>query len=143
MKSHSFLNIFTIFNQLYNLHCLHNLCNGKTNIKMALTNDSIAYAYAISSKTQKLSVQPNSMFLMTSLLSQDASVYQTIIRCVLLGSPCRQTRSNTRINTRLSSWWFPYNSAHLMMKHVVEKLKFSSEIACFMQWRYRLNYWRI
>jgi hypothetical protein len=27
--------------------------------KMAETNDSIAYAYAISSKTQKLSVQPN------------------------------------------------------------------------------------
>jgi hypothetical protein len=26
---------------------------------MAQTNDSIAYAYAISSKTQKLSVQPN------------------------------------------------------------------------------------
>jgi hypothetical protein len=60
MKSQSFfLNIFTIFNQLCNLHCLHNLCNGKTNIKMAYTNDSIAYAYAISSKTQKLSVQPN------------------------------------------------------------------------------------
>jgi hypothetical protein len=35
MKSRSFLNIFTIFNQLYNLYCLHNLCNGKTNIKMA------------------------------------------------------------------------------------------------------------
>jgi hypothetical protein len=34
MKSH-FLNIFTIFNQSYNFHCLHNLCNGKTNIKMA------------------------------------------------------------------------------------------------------------
>jgi hypothetical protein len=55
----SFFNIFTIFNQLYNFHCLHNLCNGKTNIKMAGTNDSIAYAYAIYSKTQKLSVQPN------------------------------------------------------------------------------------
>jgi hypothetical protein len=38
---------------------LHNLCNGKTNIKIAYTNYSIAYAYAISSKTQKLSVQPN------------------------------------------------------------------------------------
>jgi hypothetical protein len=51
--------MFTIFNQLYNFHCLHNLCNGKTNIKMAYTNDSVAYAYAISSKTQELSVQPN------------------------------------------------------------------------------------
>jgi hypothetical protein len=60
MKSQSlFSNIFTIFNQLYNFHCLQNLCNGKTNIKMAQTNDSIAYAYAISSKTQKLSVRPN------------------------------------------------------------------------------------
>jgi hypothetical protein len=36
---------------------LHKLCNGKKNITMAKTNDSIAYAYAISSKTQKLSVQ--------------------------------------------------------------------------------------
>jgi hypothetical protein len=36
MKSRSFfLNIFTIVDQLYNFHCLHNLCNGKTNIKMA------------------------------------------------------------------------------------------------------------
>jgi hypothetical protein len=34
-KSVIFKNIFTIFNQLYNFHCLHNLCNGKINIKMA------------------------------------------------------------------------------------------------------------
>jgi hypothetical protein len=34
-KVNVFLNTFTIFNQLYNFHCLHNLCNGKTNIKMA------------------------------------------------------------------------------------------------------------
>jgi hypothetical protein len=59
MKKVFFKNIFTIFDQLYNFHYLYNLCNGKTNIKNAETNDSIAYAYAISSKTQKLSVQPN------------------------------------------------------------------------------------
>jgi hypothetical protein len=34
-KSIFFLNICKIFNQLYNFHCLHYLCNGKTNIKMA------------------------------------------------------------------------------------------------------------
>jgi hypothetical protein len=34
-KSIFFLNIFTIFNQLYNFSCLHNLCNGKKNTKMA------------------------------------------------------------------------------------------------------------
>jgi hypothetical protein len=31
----------------------------ESRLKMAKTNDSISYAYAISSKTQNLSVQPN------------------------------------------------------------------------------------
>jgi hypothetical protein len=65
-KSIIFLNIFTIFNQLYNFHCLHNLCNGNANIKMAYTNDSIAYAYAISLKTQKISVQPDILVAMVT-----------------------------------------------------------------------------
>jgi hypothetical protein len=35
---------------------------------MASTNDSITYAYTISSKKQKLSVQPNNMFHANSFL---------------------------------------------------------------------------
>jgi hypothetical protein len=34
---------------------------------MTQTNESVAYAYAISSKTQKLSVQPNSRLLSSIL----------------------------------------------------------------------------
>jgi hypothetical protein len=62
MKSQSFfLNIFTIFNQLYNFHCL---LLPSPNVSQAFQlrtckNLLVAYAYAISSKTQKLSVQPN------------------------------------------------------------------------------------
>jgi hypothetical protein len=83
MKSQSFLNIFTIFNQLHNFHCLHNLCNGKTKTKMAQTNDNIAYANAISSKTQKFSVQPNTWCqwqspILTLLSAYSQNVLHTI-----------------------------------------------------------------
>jgi hypothetical protein len=56
-----FLNVFTIFNQLYNCYCL---LLPSPNVSQAFQfrpskKFLVAYAYAISSKTQKLSVQPN------------------------------------------------------------------------------------
>jgi hypothetical protein len=60
-KSIIFLNIFTKFNQLYNFHCL---LLPSPNVSQAFQfrpckNFLVAYAYTISSKTQKLSVQPS------------------------------------------------------------------------------------
>jgi hypothetical protein len=55
MKDQSFFQIYLqyLINYIISIACII-----YANIKMAETNDSIAYAYAISSKTQKLSVQP-------------------------------------------------------------------------------------
>jgi hypothetical protein len=59
-KSINFLNIFTIFNQLYNLNCL---LLPSPNVSRAFQFQSCKktswFAYTISSKTQKLSVPPN------------------------------------------------------------------------------------
>jgi hypothetical protein len=59
-KSIIFLNIFTIFNQLHNLHCL---LLPSPNMSRAFQFRSCKktswFAYAISSKMQKLSFQPN------------------------------------------------------------------------------------
>jgi hypothetical protein len=60
MKSQSlFLNIFTIFNQIYNFHCL---LLPSPNVSQQFKSGLVKtpwFAYAISSKMQKLSVQPN------------------------------------------------------------------------------------
>jgi hypothetical protein len=59
-KINNFLNIFTIFNQLYNFHCfLLPSPNVSQAFQFRPCKNLVAYTYAISSKTQKLSIQPN------------------------------------------------------------------------------------
>jgi hypothetical protein len=59
-KSIIFLNIFTIFNQLYNFHCLlWPSPNASQAFQFRSCKKTSWFAYAISSKTQKLSVQPH------------------------------------------------------------------------------------
>jgi hypothetical protein len=69
-KVNLFLNIFTIFNQLYNFHCVQNFCNGKTNINGLNKRQYSLCLRHLFENAKKLSVQPNLSLRSNALISR-------------------------------------------------------------------------